>query len=1462
MWYFINRSQKDPRCGSFHQVQRVVDGQTQESRNQDDTEDYIFEETEYRFQLAAQAPIESTRLIEQLGYLGDSAIAEQIIEGKYDIPDTLDDATAMLVQEIGRIGIMLTNGDITITITPEEFQYFWKKVREGTASSPSGIHYGHYKAAAHSERLSGFLAKKITLISRTGCPPSRWSYGLTVMLEKVAGIALVNKLRAILLMEADFNFHNKLIFGKRMLDQARSNGIIPPEQYSEKQSTAEDGTFDKILQADISRQRRMRMSIVSADAANCYDRINHCFAALLFLCLGVAIGPTKAMLQTIQMMKFYLRTGWGESTRYIGGDPLTILHGMCQGNGAAPSAWLVLSSFLVSIYKSMGYGSRTQAPITRAWLDVMGVLFVDDTDLYIMDECIKSGYDLWDETQEATTAWGKLLIATGGALKPEKCFYYLIDYEWQDDGTWEYTTMVDLPPITVPLPDGTAAPIEQLSAEVAKKTLGIWTNPAGCSITQLGALYKSLKTWTNRLSAGKLPAKWAWVSHNLHLWPKLRYGLGTNSSPVATLADAEEPGGALRKLYRKMLPFLGVNRNIKSEWRHLPHTFGGIGLKRLLSEVVIARINLFIQHYKTPSTLGAKLSHSLEALQLELGTNKCPLQLPFKPLGPIATDCWCKSFWEGLDSYGFKMEMDYEEIPLPRQDDELLIDIFLSTDPDEDDLRSLQRCRQVWESLFLSDLVCANGRLIDRKFLSPPPADHESLSSYEFAEERPTASDWAFWAEFWGRYTLPGRYLRTPLGEWIAPTHRKWKWTFSIDSGILFCRTPSGVHRYMPRLLNRTRGEQLYSKISDASALEPYTGQPCTVEVRQDGMVRLLNYGSNLATGPTQPDTFFSFLREWGGEWMWTNVVNEGKHLRWVVDALKNGTAIWVTDGSYNRTVAPHISGAGWLIYCTSCNRKLYGSFVEYSAKAGSYRGELLGLLAIHVLLAAMEEFYNLPATYSKICCDNQGALYKSKESRRRIPVGASQADIKRSLRNVKTGMHAKLTYEWVESHQDRLKLWHQLSIEQQLNCFCDSLAKSAVTSGLGTPRPHRSQQRLPRESVAVFVAGRKQTSDVAKEVRFALGLVDAERFYTAPPGAVNDAGRRGKGGLGWSKASFDAVAWEALDATLDTKGQMYCQWLSKQSSGCCGTQQMVSYWDKSRDNSCPNCGRRETASHLNLCYSTERSQLLTEMATNLEQWLLNNHTHPELAYWIPRYIKLRGTRRLSDMPFLSPEMRVVAASQDLIPWTCFMEGKVSEQLLLLQSHTLARSSSRLTISDWAKKLISQILQISHAQWVFRNASLHDKTTGYLRTKRRNELLLEIDKLSQLDPTEVPAANKYLLEMDFSALRSDTLDQQSYWLLAMRAAVKAGQRNRARQKAATASQRRAQRRVAAARGVGTATRQPILRHKRSHQQVPGAAETLKAIYRDMGLDKPPVRRRGSPASEMAAQGDNKRRKPD
>jgi hypothetical protein len=46
------------------------------------------------------------------------------------------------------------------------------------------------------------------------------------MLEKIAGVVVVTKLRAILLIKSDFNCHNGLIFGDRMMKLARENRLL------------------------------------------------------------------------------------------------------------------------------------------------------------------------------------------------------------------------------------------------------------------------------------------------------------------------------------------------------------------------------------------------------------------------------------------------------------------------------------------------------------------------------------------------------------------------------------------------------------------------------------------------------------------------------------------------------------------------------------------------------------------------------------------------------------------------------------------------------------------------------------------------------------------------------------------------------------------------------------------------------------------------------------------------------------------------------------------------------------------------------------------------------------------------------------------------------------------------------------------------------------------------------------
>jgi hypothetical protein len=53
--------------------------------------------------------------------------------------------------------------------------------------------------------LSVMHVAYLTACARRGIPLARWGIGLTVLLEKMVGNNFIHKLRAICLLEADFN---------------------------------------------------------------------------------------------------------------------------------------------------------------------------------------------------------------------------------------------------------------------------------------------------------------------------------------------------------------------------------------------------------------------------------------------------------------------------------------------------------------------------------------------------------------------------------------------------------------------------------------------------------------------------------------------------------------------------------------------------------------------------------------------------------------------------------------------------------------------------------------------------------------------------------------------------------------------------------------------------------------------------------------------------------------------------------------------------------------------------------------------------------------------------------------------------------------------------------------------------------------------------------------------------------
>jgi hypothetical protein len=112
----------------------------------------------------------------------------------------------------------------------------------------------------------------------------------------------------------------------------------------------------------------------------------------------------------------------------------------------------------------------------------------------------------------------------------------------------------------------------------------------------------------------------------------------------------------------------------------------------------------------------------------------------------------------------------------------------------------------------------------------------------------------------------------------------------------------------------------------------------------------------------------------------------------------------------------PDVSSAGWTVFDPKTTSHIKGCFFEVSgeAAAGSYRGELLGLTALHLVACAMKELYGEPDDRNLMICDNESALNRAAEFRRRISTSAHHSDLLRLLRNVKPLLSKIFRYKHV----------------------------------------------------------------------------------------------------------------------------------------------------------------------------------------------------------------------------------------------------------------------------------------------------------------------------------------------------------------------------------------------------------------------------------------------------------------
>ena len=1318
-----------------------------------------------RFKLARDSPICEGRIFDDVGYLGDTTSTRAILEGTYEFPPEMDPHLRLLLEEAHKVFSQRTTEEISTFVSTEDFQYYWRRADEFVQSSYSNIHFGHYKAIAHDRFLSSLQAAKLSLSARTGIPLDRWGSSLTVLIEKEFGNIYLEKMRAIVLLEADMNWLNKLVFAKRMMDQAYDNGMVPPEQFARRGTQAAHGVLSKVLFCDIVRALHVVAGLPSVDLGNCYDAVAHPLASIALQAFMVPLAMVTMSLAVLQTMQFFLRTGYGVSETGYGGTAADPTFGLGQGNGMAPSGFQTVSTLMTRAYNRLGHSAR----LTGVWSGIVfviaAIIYVDDTDLLLVASSRQQSLtEFFHQAQSAVMDWGLITQATGGYLKPTKCFWYLMAWRWQQ-GRPILRRAKHLPKfrMVVPQKDGSVSVIPLKDVEEVQETLGVWSCPAGEFGVHVTKKLAEGARWADRLRSNRCPPADGWMGFRHALIPKLTYGFS------AITPDPSELEEGFQELYFKLLSPLRVNCRISKFFRMAPKRYFGLGMPNPGILMLSHKLQLLHTQFNMPTSTGQMLRQSWEVFQMEVGLSSNILCEDYSRLGNLATGGWWKQLWCLCHKFRVRISFGLKFlIPLLRVGDRSLMDVICETDLySPSDREIINRVRKFLGVHSLADVVLCDGRTIDPVVLGRRPL----VSSREFSVEHPTPSDFRLFRQAVINLSSQSFTLRTTLGPYVATPHRSSIWFASPCRRFLYKASSESSYTQFRRLSSRpTRHGTRYGSPVSLSGQCPREYYASVTVADSGGLVTLHSTAAAYVPSPIRR-SFWQRLRALPNQSLWKSLCIDGDGT-WIYDGIMRGTLILMSDGSYNDRLATDVCSCAAIIRCKATGHTASVTWVEKTNNhsATNYRGEILGGIALQLLLqVALDGKYVSSLCRVRIGCDNKGVVHHGNHPYRPLGSSQKQADLLRYYKQLAGESRAKCVMYHVFGHLDDLLEEHERTDEENVNVECDHLAEAALAEGVSSLSFIDSI--FPNEDIVAMVDDQKITGLASDQIARHWGHGVAREHFVSKGIIPADL--------------FDSVYWDGVERVMATSPEMFSVWASKQTSGTCGVNHMLKNFQVGVVDACPNCGSSpERTSHIYSCQDPHRTSLFHESVTSLAQWLAAQRTDHELLMLITQYLRARGRRTMTSLCSPFSRYRRLATIQDGLGFDNFLEGRIPSLFRLVRQQDISRRKLRKHAGHWCNGLILRLLQVTHRQWSYRNGSTHLQVRDGMTMTQHRALTRRCEELLWTDPTQLLPEDQCLLNLDFAALGSGNAVVRQLWISEMEAATAAAQYDRRQQRQA------------------------------------------------------------------------------
>ena len=1271
----------------------------------------------------------------------------------------------MLLQALKRPQRTNPNVSPRLYISTDDHIKAFKKTKERVSAGMSKLHYGMFKAHIKRRHLAEMDASMRSIAYTTGYVHKRWKRGLDVQLLKRIALWLAEKMRTILLLEADLNMNNKAI-GADAMRMGEANGWFERDNYGgRKGMQAVEVSLNAQLLFNSIWARRARAVIMSNDAKGCYDRIAHTVVILALRRLGIPKPALTSMIDCIQQMEHFIRTGFGDSETSYGNEEGPPPQGLLQGNGAGPAGWFSISTRLIKLLRDQGFGYKEWTLIRQRAVMLICLAYVDDTDLvHATTDTSKSTESLVQEAQRALGLWEGLLRATGGALAPEKSYWYLLEVI-NKNGQWVLSTNTN-DHHSLHLKCGHT--VQRLPPTTSKEALGIQVRPDASMEDEVTYLKQRVAKWCDGIRTRKFKGYEAWYCLHSTIMKTLEYPL------AATTFTEDQVKEIMSPLLKVTLNLCGLQKRLPRPVLYGPLKERGCGLKDIFILQLAYHLLVLLKHQQRNTTTGDLLQEAMENIQFYVGSDQNFWDLPYEHYALLVPDGWMKFTWKCLSETQVTMRGPFIGIPTKRRYDTHLMDAFIQSDkiPDEH-IEILQRCRLFLSATTLSDICTAAGTFIDLDVWE------EKLPSARatppFPTITPSKNDWIIWRSSIRKLFLhpisTSRELRQPLGPWNSNTPKGWTWFRNVDTDTLHYHNKD---KWQTWIRTHTTGHTARYSLNheDDLAPSPNSLQPVSVK-------RGLHHISVSTSGPVQtpilsqtPHSLTQAIRRLPPESKWAI---QSLHVRdnasYVAQAIINHTALAVTDASLKMDLG---TSAFIIVGKTNKNCVRAVNVVPGPIQEGdSHRCELSGAYGTLLLVEQICTLYQITTGTIRIACDNQRVVDALQPGFQPHPHHAN-FDLVSAVHHRIQQLPITVIGEHVKGHQDD-QSDHTLTRVEQLNVAMDKLAKAywihIVTAQDGNV-PLPPIFHIDGEGWQLYSGNEKITRPNTNTVYNTLYTPHTQywwrrthrvpsRYTPLPPEAVK------------------LVDWPLVQHVFPKLPHDQRMWATKHASQNCGIGTTLQEWRFQDHATCPRCEHpQEDGAHVFRCQGNGADDHFQKSLNRLNSHLKKTFTHRLLRRGMIKALKAWHQGNDPTNVTTSPSVQRVLHEQTVIGWEHLFTGLATKQWTTFQQDHYNNQRSKRSGRKWMRKLLPQLIRAGKRQWLHR--SKHKHQIGKPEEVAMRKLLnVAIIHQFQMGPHALLPGDKAKLDKNLVQLLQKPLHIRRAWWHNVHAARQRYERKRA-----------------------------------------------------------------------------------